>query len=60
MKMARVGLEPTRLAAQDPKSCVAANYTTGPNQFFTKFQSSSFFGLSLLHALRHRLPAILK
>jgi hypothetical protein len=26
--MPRAGLEPARLAAQDPKSCVAANYTT--------------------------------
>lgn len=24
----REGLEPSRLAAQDPKSCVAASYTT--------------------------------
>jgi 3-hydroxyacyl-[acyl-carrier-protein] dehydratase len=28
--MARVGLEPTRLAAQASKTCVAASYTTGP------------------------------
>ncbi len=28
--MARVGLEPTRLAAQAPKTCVSANSTTGP------------------------------
>src|SRR5438034_6046876 len=26
--MPRAGLEPARLAAQDPKSCVAASYTT--------------------------------
>jgi hypothetical protein len=26
----RAGLEPARLAAQDPKSCVAASYTTRP------------------------------
>ena len=29
-QMARVGLEPTRLSAQAPKTCVAASYTTGP------------------------------
>jgi hypothetical protein len=29
-RVARVGLEPTRLAAQASKTCVAASYTTGP------------------------------
>ena len=28
--MGEVGLEPTSLAAQDPKSCVSANFTTRP------------------------------
>src|ERR1051325_7499647 len=27
-RLPRAGLEPARLAAQDPKSCVAASYTT--------------------------------
>ena len=31
-----VGFEPTSLAAQDPKSCVSANFTTRP------YESSSF------------------
>src|SRR5438876_5686708 len=28
--MGEAGVEPARLAAQDPKSCVAASYTTRP------------------------------
>lgn len=27
-----MGVEPTPLAGQDPKSCVAASYTTGPKK----------------------------
>ena len=32
--MGEAGLEPARLAAQDPKSCVYTNFTTRPGENF--------------------------
>lgn len=49
--MVRVGLEPTRLSAQAPKTCVAANYTTGPR---TDKESTRFWVL-ILHANRCKM-----
>ena len=40
-----MGVEPTPLAGQDPKSCVAASYTTGPNAFFLAFLVQLSFAL---------------
>ena len=37
--MLEVGVEPTRLAAQDPKSCVSANSTT--RAYFLSFQKTN-------------------
>lgn len=33
--MGEAGLEPASLSAQDPKSCVSANFTTRPVIFLT-------------------------
>ena len=38
------GLEPSRIAAPDPKSGVSANFTTSASQ--TKIKSPSFWGLN--------------
>lgn len=41
-----VGVEPTRLSAQEPKSCVYANFTTRPNVVLTTVAHNGFYTLN--------------
>ncbi len=45
--MAAVGLEPTHLSAQDPKSCVSANFTKRPMRTLLEYRLAGLSAIAL-------------